>query len=226
MSPYNVAKRQKSLQDWLSLILMDDLLVDDAAVQSFLQENREEIEMAEAVEYVGFVYKSQKGGKKRIWASLHNGVVYKYNTPKSRHPYEYSDIRGGTTRLLTATEQSSLGKNFQELALFLICPPGDTLEFMFGVKSEEDRAKWLRALTENDLVTCTDTDMNLSEKESGNKSFVRFETSPRKRGSSSSSGSSDEDERLPPECREFEVAASLVKRQIIVIGTVPDAFLK
>jgi len=68
--------------------------------------------------------------------------------------------------------------------------------------------------------------MNLSEKESGNKSFVRFETSPRKRGSSSSSGSSDEDERLPPECREFEVAASLVKRQIIVIGTVPDAFLK
>jgi len=172
MSPHFIDKRQKKLSTWLGNMVIVDELISDEKVQMFLQEDREEIEKVEVFEYMGYVYKYEvatqtarnpgefksitKGDCKRLWISARSGAIYKYSSPKSKHPYSFVDVSGGEVSVFTGNLDKL--KKGKDLFLFVVTNAAKAKFWIFGVKKDADRQQWMTAFNQMKLSIGTTQD--------------------------------------------------------------------
>jgi len=224
MSPHNINKRQRKLQEWLTSILQDPELCQDSKVQEFLQKNREEIVHLDIIEYLGFLYNNPK---QKVWVSLRNGIIYKYKDYKAKHPYKYHDVRGGEIGVLSYTELDKLPTKFpKNLSVFYV--NDSAKQHLYACESQLDLAKWIEAFKDN-KVTLNNSAKVFIPKESNNvkseKEQVEDSQGDSGKRNTSDSSSSDEVDFKGDFGGSSDKLQDEKARQRVIIGKVPpDVF--
>ena len=102
LSPASIDRRHQQLQDWLQTVLNDKWVVSETALQLFIKAGKEDADFVPRqhastiesdIDMATTLHKYDGGKWKSRWFVLRHGRLYKYNSPQSKHPYGFYDIR-------------------------------------------------------------------------------------------------------------------------------------
>jgi hypothetical protein len=162
LSPHSIDKRHQLLQSWLQLVLKDKTMANDAKLRLFLTQDRKEVDfrpvmtrdrsgsevkIQPSVENLGYLHQLKKGRWKRRWFVLRNGILYKYSSPKDKHPFRSYELRGAKASILGLTQIQSDHKIAKARKKSNVSAPTLIATAVVGKKEDKDMAKEVPNIT-------------------------------------------------------------------------------